>query len=67
MRDVVDPVRDFFELVPLSWFDFALIGSLAAVWAGLVMLTWRTRLVDRGRLVVMRLLSRRQGAHRLSG
>jgi cation-transporting ATPase E len=46
---VIEPVRDFFELVPLGWADFALIGGLAAMWAVLVMVTWRTRLVDRVR------------------
>ncbi len=64
---VVAPVRDFFELVPLAWFDIALIGGLAAVWAGLVMLSWRTRLVDRGRLLAMRLLGRRPSARRPLG
>ena len=47
---VIEPIRDFFELVPLGWADFALIGALAALWAVLVMVTWRTRLVDRVRI-----------------
>ena len=44
---VVAPVRDFFELVPLPWLDIAFIVALSALWAGLVMLLWRTRAVDR--------------------
>ncbi len=46
---LVDPVRTFFELVPLEVADWALILGLAIVWAGLVMAFWRLRLVDRVR------------------
>ena len=44
---VVDPVRDFFELTPMSWSDVGLIAALAIVWSLLVMLFWRLRIVDR--------------------
>ncbi len=44
---VVTPVREFFELTPMSWSDVALIGALAIAWSLLVMLFWRLRLVDR--------------------
>ena len=44
---VIPPVRDFFELTPLAWSDVALIAGAAAVWAVLVLLMWRTRLVER--------------------
>jgi cation-transporting ATPase E len=43
----IAPLRDFFELVPLSISDIALIGGLAVLWAVLVMVLWRTRAVDR--------------------
>ena len=46
---LVEPVRDFFELTLLPLADVALIGGLAIVWALLVMLMWRTRLVERTR------------------
>jgi cation-transporting ATPase E len=44
---VIPPVRDFFELVPLPWSDVALIAALALIWAGLVMVFWHLRVVDR--------------------
>jgi cation-transporting ATPase E len=44
---VIEPLRTFFELVPLSLSDVALIAGLAVVWAVLVMVLWRTRIVDR--------------------
>ena len=50
----VEPVREFFELVPLGLADIALIGGLAAAWAGLVLLLWRTRVIDRARLLLRR-------------
>jgi cation-transporting ATPase E len=46
---VITPLRDFFELVPLSLSDVALIAGLAVLWAVLVMILWRTRAVDRVR------------------
>ena len=49
---VIAPVRDFFELVPLPAGDIALVVGLAAVWAILVMILWRSRAVDRLRDLV---------------
>ena len=46
---VIEPVREFFELVALPWQDFLFIGALALIWAVLVMLFWRVRLIDRVR------------------
>jgi len=51
---VVPIARDFFELVPLGWADLAFIAVLALVWAVLVMVGWRTRLVDRVRITLRR-------------
>jgi len=44
---IVPPLRDFFELAPLSPTDIALIAALAVIWAVAVMILWRTRAVDR--------------------
>ncbi len=44
---VVTPVREFFELTPMSWSDVGVIAILAIAWSLLVMLFWRLRLVDR--------------------
>jgi len=44
---IVSPLRDFFELAPLSPTDIALITALALIWAVAVMILWRTRAVDR--------------------
>ena len=49
---VVAPVREFFELVPLAWADFAVIAALAVLWAALVMILWRARIVDRIRALL---------------
>ncbi len=46
---IIPPVRDFFELTPLTWPDAAFIGGAALVWAVLVLLMWRSRLVERVR------------------
>jgi cation-transporting ATPase E len=43
----IAPLREFFELVPMSWSDVLGIALLAATWAVLVMLFWRLRVVDR--------------------
>jgi cation-transporting ATPase E len=40
-------LRKFFELEPLSWWDYALIGGLAAVWALLLRWIWRRRVLER--------------------
>lgn len=49
----IAPLREFFELTRLPWADVLAIGALAAVWALLVMLFWRLRLVDRARARVI--------------
>jgi cation-transporting ATPase E len=46
---VIEPARDFFELSLLSLADIAFIGGLSLLWAALVLLAWRTRLIDRVR------------------
>jgi cation-transporting ATPase E len=46
---LLPPLREFFELVPLSWLDFVVIAALAVTWAVLVMVLWRARIVDRVR------------------
>jgi cation-transporting P-type ATPase E len=49
---VVQPVRNFFELVPLAWIDFVAIAALAVAWALVVMALWRVRIVDRIRALL---------------
>jgi cation-transporting ATPase E len=44
---VIDPVRDFFQLTPLSWPDVIVTALLTATWAALVLVLWRIRLYDR--------------------
>ena len=45
---LVDPgLRQFFELEALSWWDCALIGGLAAIWAYLLRWIWRRRILER--------------------
>ena len=51
---VIPPLRDFFELVPPSVADIALVVVLAILWAVLVILLWRTRAVDRIRSLFVR-------------
>jgi cation-transporting ATPase E len=51
---VIAPLRDFFELVPLSLSDVVLVVGLAILWAVLVMVLWRTRAVDRVRSLLTR-------------
>jgi cation-transporting ATPase E len=51
---VIPPVREFFELRVLPLTDFAFIALLAIIWAGLVMVMWRTRIVDRVRALAGR-------------
>jgi cation-transporting ATPase E len=46
---LVPPVRDFFELTPLAWPDVALLAGAALVWALLVLVMWRVRVVERVR------------------
>jgi len=40
-------LRNFFELAPLRWLDYVLIGILVAVWAIVLRWVWRTRLFER--------------------
>jgi cation-transporting ATPase E len=40
-------LRRFFELEPLSWWDYLLIGGLAAVWAFLLRWIWRGQVLER--------------------
>ena len=57
---VIEPAREFFELSPLSLADLAVIAGLSLVWAGLVLVAWRARLIDRTR---DKLLRGRSGGH----
>jgi cation-transporting ATPase E len=41
------PLRDFFELTPLRLWDYLLLGVAALIWALLVRLIWRTRVLER--------------------
>jgi hypothetical protein len=43
----VPGARNFFELVPLSWLDYALIAGLACAWGLLQRLVWKQRLFER--------------------
>jgi cation-transporting ATPase E len=43
----VPPLRSFFELTPLRWLDYLLIGGLVAIWAVLLRFIWRARLFER--------------------
>jgi len=40
-------LRRFFELEPLSWWDCALIGGSAVIWALLLRWIWRKRVLER--------------------
>jgi cation-transporting P-type ATPase E len=40
-------LRRFFELAPLSWWDYILIGGSAMVWAILLRWIWRRRVLER--------------------
>jgi cation-transporting ATPase E len=51
---LVPPLREFFELSLLAWADVAVICVAAVVWAILVLVMWRTRLVDRLRSALSR-------------
>ncbi len=42
----VPAVRVFFELTPLRGFDYLLIAIVVAVWALLLRLIWRARLLE---------------------
>ena len=43
----IPPIRDFFELTPLSWSDILVTGVLAVVWMGLVRYLWHAGIYDR--------------------
>jgi len=61
---VIEPIRTFFELVPLGLNDLALVAALAIAWAALVLVSWRVRVIDRARLALKRLRPARSGARR---
>ncbi len=44
---LVPPFRNFFNLYPLSWRDFAIVLAGVLSWAVLVWIFWRFRFVDR--------------------
>jgi len=44
---LIVPLRDFFELTPLSWSDVLVTGILAVVWMGLVRVLWHSGIYDR--------------------
>jgi cation-transporting ATPase E len=56
---VIPQLREFFELAPLAWSDVALIAGLAVVWAIVVMLLWRFRLLDQARAAATHLVGGR--------
>jgi cation-transporting ATPase E len=43
----VPPLRNFFELVPLSWLDCLFLGLVAVEWCLILRAIWRTRFLDR--------------------
>jgi cation-transporting P-type ATPase E len=49
---LITPVREFFELTTLSASDVLVTGTLAAVWAALVLVLWHTGMYDRVMTVV---------------
>ncbi len=51
---VIEPAREFFELALISLADVALIGALSLLWAALVLIAWRTRVIDRLRAALSR-------------
>ena len=69
---LIAPLRDFFELTPLSWHDVAVTALLSAIWSVAVLALWRLRAYDRVIAVVAAIrgqeessagrLSRRSGA-----
>jgi len=43
----IQPLREFFELVSLQVTDYALIGFVVILWALLLRVIWRGRLLER--------------------
>ena len=43
----VPPLREFFELTMLRWWDYLLLAALAIGWALLLRIIWRTRIFER--------------------
>jgi len=43
----VEPFRNSFDLVALAWTDYLLILFVVALWAGVVMLIWRKKVLFR--------------------
>jgi cation-transporting ATPase E len=58
---VIPPVRDFFELTPLSWSDVLVTGVLAVAWMGLVRVLWHAGIYDRVMAEVHILRTRMRG------
>jgi cation-transporting ATPase E len=44
---IVPPLREFFELAPLSLFDGLFLGLVALEWCLILRALWRTRFLDR--------------------
>ncbi|GAB4451156.1 MAG: HAD-IC family P-type ATPase [Anaerolineae bacterium] len=44
---LIEPVRDFFELILLSPADYAIIGVVTVIWALVLRYLWRARLLER--------------------
>jgi cation-transporting ATPase E len=44
---VIQPLRSFFGLTPLTGEEYIVIGCIVVVWALVLRFTWRTRLLDR--------------------
>jgi cation-transporting ATPase E len=44
---LIAPLREFFQLTPLTWQDVAVTALLTALWAVLVLILWRLRVYDR--------------------
>jgi cation-transporting P-type ATPase E len=58
---IIPPLRDFFELTPLSWSDVLVTAVLASVWVGLVRVLWHTGMYDRVMTEVHGLRARSRG------
>lgn len=44
---VVPTFRQFFDLLPLAWYDYAIISGAVAVWTLLLRYVWRSQLFER--------------------
>ena len=43
----VPPLREFFDLITLRWWDYPLLAALAVAWALLLRIVWRTRVFEK--------------------